>query len=163
MADTLSPLAGRVALITGAAARIGAEIARTLHAEGMDLALHYRGSAAAARALSLELEQVRPGSVLLVQADLAETAALRGLVERVAAFRGRLDLLVNNASVFYPTPIDTASETQWDDLMASNLKGPFFLAQAAADLLRASGGAIVNLVDIHAERPLKDQIGRAHV
>jgi pteridine reductase len=154
--ETASPLAGRLALITGAAARIGAEIARTLHAQGMDLALHYRGSEVQAQALRLDLEGARPGSVLLVQADLAETAALPGLIEHVAAFRGRLDLLVNNASAFYPTPIDSATQTQWDDLMASNLKGPFFLAQAAANLLRASHGAIINLVDIHAERPLKD-------
>lgn len=149
-------LAGRLALITGAAARIGAEIARTLHAHGMDLALHYRSSAADAQALQMELETHRPGSVLLVQADLTDTAALPRLIERVASFRQRLDILVNNASSFYPTPLDTATEAQWDDLFGSNLKGPFFLAQAAAPLLRASAGAIVNLVDIHAERPLAD-------
>jgi len=156
MAESVTPLAGRVALITGAAQRIGAEIARTLHREGMDLALHYRSSAAEAKSLRQELEQVRPGSVLLVRADLGDTAALRGLCEQAVAFRGHLDLLVNNASSFYPTPIDTATEAQWDELMGSNLKGPFFLAQAAAPWLRESGGAIVNLVDIHAERPLKD-------
>ena len=150
------PLAGRMALITGAAARIGAEIARTLHAQGMDLALHYRSSAAEAQALQVELEQRRPGSVLLVHADLNDTVALPQLIEQVANFRLRLDLLVNNASSFYPTPLDTATEAQWDDLFGSNLKGPFFLAQAAAPLLRASAGAIVNLVDIHAERPLAD-------
>ncbi len=156
MAESVTPLAGRVAMITGAAQRIGAEIARTLHREGMDLALHYRSSAAEAKNLRQELEQGRPDSVLLVQADLGDTEALRALCEQVAAFRGHLDLLVNNASSFYPTPIDTATEAQWDELMGSNLKGPFFLAQAAAPWLRASGGAIVNLVDIHAERPLKD-------
>jgi pteridine reductase len=156
MAQIDLPLAGRLALITGAAQRIGAEIARTLHAQGMDLALHYRRSGAEAQDLRERLERDRPGSILLVQADLADTAALPDLVERVMAFRGRLDLLVNNASSFYPTPIDTATEVQWDDLIGSNLRGPFFLAQAAAPSLRASGGAIVNLVDIHAERPLKD-------
>ena len=156
MAESVTPLAGRVAMITGAAQRIGAEIARTLHREGMDLALHYRSSAAEAKSLRQELEQVRPGSVLLVQADLGDMQALRVLCEQAAAFRGCLDILVNNASSFYPTPIDTATEAQWEELMGSNLKGPFFLAQAAAPWLRASGGAIVNLVDIHAERPLKD-------
>jgi pteridine reductase len=156
MAESVTPLTGRVALITGAAQRIGAEIARTLHREGMDLVLHYRSSVAEAQGLRQALERVRPESVLLAQADLSDTAALRGLCEQAAAFRGRLDLLVNNASSFYPTPLDTASEAQWDELMGSNLKGPFFLSQAAAPWLRASGGAIVNLVDIHAERPLKD-------
>jgi pteridine reductase len=156
MARSDPPLAGRVALITGAAQRIGAEIARTLHREGMDLALHYRRSEAEAWALRQALERDRPGSVLLVQADLGDTAVLPGLCARAIAFRGRLDLLVNNASSFYPTPIDTATEAQWDELIGSNLKGPFFLAQAAAPWLRASGGAIVNLVDIHGERPLKD-------
>jgi len=145
-----------MALITGAAQRIGAEIARTLHGEGMDVALHYRRSAVEAEALRQELEAVRPDSVLLLQADLSDTAALPGLCAEAAAFRGHLDLLVNNASSFYPTPLDTASEAQWDELMGSNLKGPFFLCKAAAPWLRASGGAIVNLVDIHAERPLKE-------
>jgi pteridine reductase len=156
MANSDRPLAGQVALITGAAQRIGAEIARTLHREGMDLALHYRSSAAEAATLRQELEQTRPGSVLLAQADLGETAQLRALCEQVAAFRGRLDLLVNNASSFYPTPIHTATEAEWEDLLGSNLRGPFFLSQAAAPWLQASGGAIINLVDIHAERPLKD-------
>ncbi len=156
MAQSDFPLAGRVALVTGAAQRIGAEIARTLHRQGMDLVLHYRSSEAEAQTLRDDLEGDRRGSVLLVQADLADTAALPGLIERVAAFRGRLDLLVNNASSFYPTPIDTATEAEWEDLLGSNLKGPFFLSQAAAPWLRASAGAIVNMVDIHAERPLKD-------
>jgi pteridine reductase len=156
MASNDLPLADRMGLITGAAQLIGAEIARILHAQGMDLALHYRSSEAEAQGLRERLERDRPGSILLVQADLADTAVLPHLVERVMAFRGRLDLLVNNASSFYPTPIGTATEDQWDDLIGSNLKGPFFLAQAAAPSLRASGGAIVNLVDIHAERPLKD-------
>ena len=146
----------RVALITGAAHRIGAQIARTLHAEGMDLALHYRHSAQAAQALKLELEHKRPDSVLLVQADLHATEDLPSLIEQVAAAYGRLDVLVNNASSFYPTPLETASPAQWDDLIGSNLKAPFFLSQTAAPLLRASRGSIVNLVDIHAERPLKD-------
>jgi len=156
MAQNAHPLAGRLGLITGAAARIGAEIARTLHGQGMDLALHYRSSGEEAQRLREDLERNRPGSVLLVQADLTDTGALQELVERAAGFRGRLDLLVNNASSFYPTPIGTATEAQWDDLLGSNLKGPFFLAQAAAPWLRATNGAIVNLVDIHAERPLKD-------
>jgi len=156
MAEGLSPLAGRVALITGAAARIGAEIARTLHGQGMDLVLHYRRSATEASTLAAELERDRPASVLLAQADLGDCQALSDLIERAAALRGRLDLLVNNASSFYPTPIGTATQAQWDELMASNLKGPFFLSQAAAPWLRASAGAIVNLVDIHGERPLKD-------
>ena len=149
-------LAGKVALVTGAAHRIGAEIARTLHAAGADLALHYRRSVAGAQALQRELEQIRPGSVLLIGADLHLCQAFPDLIARIQAFRGRLDILINNASSFYPTPFGEVTETQWDDLLASNLKGPFFLAQAAAPLLRAARGSIVNLVDIHAERPHKD-------
>lgn len=149
-------LAGRVALVTGAAHRIGAELARWLHADGADLAIHYRSSAADAERLQTELEQMRPGSVQLVRADLAETAALPELIAEVAAFRGRLDILVNNASSFYPTPLAAATEADWDTLIGSNLKGPFFLTQAAADLLREARGSVVNLVDIHAERPLRD-------
>ncbi len=149
-------LAGRVALITGAAQRIGAAIARALHRKGMDLGLHYRHSAAPAQALQAELEGTRPGSVLLLQADLLEPSAPARLVATVAERFGRLDLLVNNASSFYPTPVGGATEAQWDDLMGTNLKAPFFLAQAAEPLLRASRGTIVNLVDIHAERPLKN-------
>lgn len=143
-----------VVLITGAARRVGAVIARSLHAAGYDLAVHYRHSAPAAQALAAELEQVRAGSVLLLPADLADTAALPALIAAVIARYGRLDALVNNASAFHPTPIGAITEDDWDSLFASNAKAPLFLAQAAAPHLRAAGGAIVNLVDIYAERPL---------
>jgi len=147
-------LTGRVALITGAAQRIGATIARVLHAEGMDLVLHYRSSAGPARALAADLNGVRADSVRLVAADLLDADAPALLLDAVAAFRGRLDVLVNNASSFFPTPIGEASEDDWNALMGPNLKAPFFLSQAAAPWLRAAGGCIVNLVDIHAERSL---------
>jgi len=154
--DDRETLAGKVALITGAAQRIGAEIARALHGEGMDLVLHYYRSARAADELRRELDAQRPESVALIQADLHDTPALTRLVEAATGQFGRLDLLVNNASSFYPTPVGEVSQAQWDDLMGTNLKAPFFLALAAARALQRNGGCIVNLVDIHAERPLKD-------
>ena len=147
-------LEGKTALVTGGVRRIGAAIARTLHEAGMDLALHYRSSADAAAVLRDELEARRPGSVTLIRADLLDTAQLPMLVERVIEARGRLDLLVNNASSFYPTPVGSVTEVQWDDLLGSNLKAPFFLCQAAAAELRQRRGCIVNLVDIHAQRPM---------
>jgi len=149
-------MAGKVALITGAAHRVGARIASSLHEEGMDLVLHYRTSETAARALQAKLEASRPDSVLLLQADLNKSIGFMGMIERVRTFRGRLDLLVNNASSFYPTPVGDASEEQWEDLVGSNLKGPFFLTKEAASMLRTAGGCVINLVDIHADRPLKN-------
>ncbi|MFN3842836.1 MAG: pteridine reductase [Rehaibacterium terrae] len=145
-----------VVLVTGAAKRIGAAISRRLHAAGCDLALHYRHSAGEMQALVDALEAERPGSTLALQADLADTAALPGLIERTAAQFGRLDGLVNNASTFYATPLGTITEAQWDELFASNAKAPLFLAQAAAPHLRAARGAIVNILDIYAERPLAE-------
>jgi pteridine reductase len=120
-----------VALVTGGARRVGASIARALHAAGYDLALHYRHSADEADALLGELERSRAGSTLAVQADLAAIDRLPALVEQVLARYGRLDALVNNASAFYPTPIGSATPAQWDELFASNARAPFFLAQAA--------------------------------
>jgi pteridine reductase len=149
-------LQGRVALITGAGKRIGAEIARRLHGAGADIAIHYRTSATAAEALKSDLEAERPGSVLLAPADLNDAATLPALIEAVTDTFGRLDVLVHNASSFYPTPVARISEQDWDALMGSNLKGPFFLTLAAAAQLRANRGCVVNLVDIHAERPLAD-------
>lgn len=146
----------RVALITGAGKRVGAVIARTLHAAGYDLALHYRHSATEASALATELEQQRRDSTLTVQAELAEVEQLPQMIERVLARFGRLDALVNNASSFYPTPLGSATVAQWNELFAANAQAPFFLTQAAAPALHASGGAIVNLIDIYAERPLAD-------
>ena len=143
-----------VALITGAGRRVGAVIARALHGAGYDLALHYRHSADAAQSLAEELEQQRGDSTTLVHAELAELDALPGLVGGVLARFGRLDALVNNASAFYPTPVGSATPAQWNELFASNAQAPFFLAQAATPVLRRAGGAIVNLVDIYAERPL---------
>ena len=150
------PAPAPVALITGSARRIGATIARRLHADGFDLALHYRGAAAEMQALAVELEAVRAGSVLTLQADLSEFDRLPELVARTVGRFGRLDALVNNASTFQPTPLGTTTPAQWDTLFASNARAPFFLAQAAAPHLKASRGAIVNLADIYAERPLRE-------
>ncbi|MCB1678687.1 MAG: pteridine reductase [Halioglobus sp.] len=144
-----------VALVTGAARRIGAVIARRLHQRGLDIALHYHRSLADARALGDELERARADSVKLIQADFNEPDQPAQIIAQIRQWRGRLDLLVNNASSFYPTAPEKLSTRQWDDLMGTNLKAPFFLATAAAPMLRESRGAIVNLVDIHAERPLK--------
>jgi len=145
-----------VALITGAGRRVGAVIARTLHAAGYDLALHYRRSIDDARTLADELERQRSGSTLLLQAELADISALPALIEQLLAHYGRLDALVNNASAFYPTPLGTATAQQWSELFASNAQAPFFLSQAAIPALRETRGGIVNMIDIYAERPLAE-------
>lgn len=145
----------KVALVTGAARRIGAEIARTLHGAGYRIVLHYHRSGVDAEIVAAELEAMHPDTVRLVQADLCEIGILADLVKRAAMAWGRLDVLVNNASAFYPTPLNTATEVQWDEIMGSNLKAPFFLAQAAAGYLRRQAGCIVNLADVYAERPLR--------
>ncbi|MBI4984600.1 MAG: pteridine reductase [Rhodocyclales bacterium] len=144
-----------VVLITGAARRVGAEIARTLHAAGARIVLHYRASAAEAEQLAGELNALRPDSAATAQADLRDAASLARIVRLSVERFGRLDALVNNASSFFATPLGAVTETAWDDLIGSNLKGPLFLAQAAAPHLVASNGVIVNIVDVHAERPLK--------
>jgi pteridine reductase len=153
--SSVPPSVAPVALVTGGARRIGAAIARRLHAAGYALAIHHRGGLDEARALQAELQAARAGSVLLLQAELSEFERLPALVQAVVERFGRLDALVNNASAFYPTPVGAATAAMWDELFASNARAPFFLSQAAAPHLQASGGAIVNLLDIHAERPLK--------
>lgn len=144
------------ALVTGASRRIGAAIARTLHAAGYDVALHHRSDDARMEALAADLERARPHSTLVLRAELADIDALPVLVADAATHFGRLDALVNNASAFFPTPIGTVTAQQWDLAFAANARAPFFLAQAAVPYLRATSGSIVNLVDIYAERPLKD-------
>ena len=141
-------------LVTGAARRIGATISRTLHAAGGRVVLHCNRSREEAERLSAELNGARAGSAAVVQADLLDLAALPKLVDDAARAFGRLDGLVNNASSFYSTPFGKISEREWQDLIGTNLRAPLFLAQAAAPRLRESKGAIVNIVDIHAERPL---------
>ncbi len=148
-------LTGKVALITGGARRVGAQIVRTLHAHGMNLVIHYRSSSDDALALQTELERQRPKSVALVKGDLLKVAELSGIIDAAAAAFKRLDVLVNNASSFYPTPLGQATEAQWDDLFGSNLKAPFFLSQAAGPYLKKTHGCIVNIADIHADRPIK--------
>jgi pteridine reductase len=144
------------ALITGAAKRIGAAISRALHASGMNIAIHYRSSRDEAEALCNELNALRADSAILLQADLLDTAQLAPLVEQAAEYWDGLHTLVNNASSFYPTPVGSITEQQWDDLVGSNLKAPLFLAQAATPHLSAAGGCIVNIVDIHGFRPMKN-------
>ncbi len=150
-----SDLTDKVVLITGGAQRVGAMTARLLHAAGANILLHYRHSRQQALSLQTELHETRKNSVVLVQADLLETAKLKGLVEQSLEQWGRLDILVNNASSFYQTPMGTVTEKHWDDLIGSNMKAPFFLSQIAAPHLEKQQGCIINIVDIHAERPME--------
>jgi pteridine reductase len=145
-----------VVLVTGAARRVGAEIARTLHAAGANVVLHHRSSSAEADVLAAELNARREKSALALRRDLRDVAGLAALVSEAVAHFGQLDALVNNASSFFPTPVGTMDEAAWDDLIGSNLKGPLFLSQAAAPHLARTQGCIVNITDIHAERPLKN-------
>ena len=148
-------LEGRTALVTGAAKRLGAAIARELHAAGMNLLLHYNKSEAEALKLCQELNGLRSDSAAVAQADLSNIQGLDSLVKAALQWDG-LHVLVNNASSFRPTPVGSVVEDDWDELMASNLKAPFFLAQAAAVHLKKGHGSIVNMVDIHGKRPLKE-------
>lgn len=147
-----------VALVTGAARRIGASIAQTLHRSGFNIVLHYRNSMDEAAKLCAELNDRRQDSALCVQADLLRTERLPGLIERCLEKWQRLDALINNASSFYPTPVGTIDEAAWHDLIGSNLKAPLFLSQAAAPHLKTRGGSIVNIVDVHAERPMRKHV-----
>ena len=150
-------LDGRWALVTGAAKRIGAVIARTLHAAGANVAIHYNRSAAEADELAAELNRARAKSAFSIGADMRDIAAVERMAAQVLERTGkRLDVLVNNASNFYPTPIGTITLEQWDDLFGSNLKAPLFLSQALVPALRAARGVIVNIVDVHSQRPLRD-------
>ena len=149
-------LDNHVALITGAARRIGAAIARTLHAQGADVAIHYRESGEAANAVADDLNAIRTDSAATFAADLNDLASLNHLIDDVRAWRSRLDILVNNASRFYPTPVGEITEDQWDDLIGTNLKAPLFLSQAALPALREAHGVIINIVDVHSQRPLRN-------
>jgi pteridine reductase len=148
-------LTGKTALITGAARRVGAAIARGLHGAGANVLLHYRSSGDEAARLAAQLNEARPGSAATAECDLLQIGQLQELVAETARVFGGLDVLVNNASSFYPTPLGDISEIDWDDLVGTNLKAPLFLAQAAAPLLHARQGLIINLADIHGTRPLR--------
>jgi pteridine reductase len=145
-----------VALITGAARRIGAAIARELHSIGFRVLIHCRESLSPAQDLCAQLQSMRADSAAVLSADLADLAQVRQLASDAVNRWGRLDALVNNASAFYPTPLAEADVAQWDDLMASNLKAPFFLCRDLAPALAQTGGAIVNIADIHGLRPLPE-------
>jgi pteridine reductase len=149
-------LDGKVVLVTGAARRIGAAIATTLHQNGANVAVHYRDSSTDADALVELLNGERPDSAASFQADLNDTEALPSLIDSIVSWHGTLDILVNNASSFYPTPPGEITEAHWNDLVGSNLKAPLFLSQAALPALRESQGVIINLVDVHAQRPLRN-------
>lgn len=149
------PLEGKAVLITGAARRVGASIARALQAAGANVMIHYRKSEAEARTLASELNSLRGGSAAVVQGDLLDTDHLGDLVEATVKTFGQLDVLINNASTFYSTGVGEITEDHWDDLLGTNLKAPLFLSQAAAPALRLSHGLILNIADIHGMRPLR--------
>ncbi|MFK7794081.1 MAG: pteridine reductase [Gammaproteobacteria bacterium] len=145
----------RVALVTGSAKRIGAEVVRRLHAEGLCVILHYNGSQGAAQAIADELNAIRKDSVAIIQFNLLDIDQLESFAKQITDLWGRLDILVNNASTFYPTPMQEISVDQWNDLIGVNLQAPLFLSKALAPTLTQHKGCIVNIVDIHSERPLK--------
>ncbi|MFT5656787.1 MAG: pteridine reductase [Gammaproteobacteria bacterium] len=149
-------LAGKTVLVTGAANRIGAQIARTLHQNGANLIIHYRNSSSSAHALEIELNSQRTNSTICLQADLSSCSAIETLAQNSIEAFGQLDILVNNASSFYPTPLGSIREDDWNNLLGSNLKGPLFLSQACFPALQATSGCIVNLLDIYATSPLKN-------
>jgi pteridine reductase len=148
-------LTGKTVMITGGARRIGATLARTLHGAGANIVLHYRRSAEEASALVKELNAARRGSAVLEQADLLEVGRYHKLIEAAVTAFGQLDVLINNASSFYPTEVGEISEADWNDLVGTNLKAPLFLSQAAAPALHLTAGLILNLADIHGMRPLR--------
>lgn len=146
----------KVALITGGARRIGASIVKTLHQAGINIVLHYHHSIKEGEQLSQELNAIRPHSVVCVQADLADMNQLTALIKHAVKAFGQLDVLVNNASIFYKTHLGSVNDSEWDDLLTTNLKSPFFLTQAAIPYLKETQGCIVNIGDIHADQPLRD-------
>lgn len=151
----MATLQGKVALLTGAARRIGAEIARTLHSAGATVVIHYRHSAVDAEQLQAEFNAQRENTCFLVRGDLLDIASIPNLITQTLEQAGRLDILVNNASSFYPTPLASVTEQQFDDLIGTNLKAPLFMAQAAAPHLQTNQGCVINMVDIHGMRPLQ--------
>jgi len=151
-------LSGRWALVTGAAKRIGAVVATTLHEAGANVVIHYHRSAAEAEQLAAELNGRRASSAFTATADVRDVAELQRMAKQVLERTGRLDVLVNNASNFYPTPLGTVTEENWYDLMGSNLKAPLFLSQAMLPALRTANGVIINIVDVHSQRPLRDHV-----
>jgi pteridine reductase len=151
-------MAGRTALVTGGARRIGAGIVRALHGAGANVVIHCHRSLPAARALAAELETARPDSTAVITCDLLDTEALPALISEAREHFAALHLLVNNASTFYPTPLGGITLAQWDDLLGTNLRAPLWLAQAAAPELRRTQGALLNIVDIHGLRPLRDHM-----
>ena len=153
-----SIITNKVVLITGGAKRVGATICRMLHATGMNLMIHYKSSLNEARALQAELNLQRPNSVSIIQGDLLNIASLPNLVAETIQQFGHLDVLINNASTYYASEIGDIDETKWLDLIGSNLKAPLFLSQAAAGELRKSNGCIINITDMHVERPKKGYV-----
>lgn len=151
-------LENKVVLITGGAKRVGASICRLLHHHGANIMIHYRSSINEARALQSELNLKRPNSVAIIQGDLLNLAVLPSLVQETVQHFGKLDVLINNASSYYSTELGNINEEEWQDLMGSNLKAPLFLSQAAAPELRKQQGCIVNITDMHVERPKKGYI-----
>jgi pteridine reductase len=149
---------GKVVLVTGGAKRVGAAICRRLHAAGANIVIHYRSSLYEGLALRAELNELRENSAFCVQADLLDVVALKQLIEVAINCFGQLDALVNNASSFYATPLDQVNELHWNDLMGTNLRAPLFLAQAAAEELRRRHGTIVNIADIHSDRPMQKHV-----
>lgn len=158
MKQELPSLHDKVILITGGAKRVGAAICRLLHADGAQLMIHYRNSVGEARALQSELNLQRPNSVAIIQGDLLNLSVSPSLIAETVKHFGKLDVLINNASSYYPTELGQIGEQEWEDLLGSNLKAPLFLSQSAAPELRKTSGCIVNITDMHVERPKKGYI-----